>query len=166
MDSMCSRSLGSPKTHTRADSHQEGSYLCMPLLHPGGRWPPAPARWLAAHSPRCPAAPWHPGAGKMPRPPSACLQAGGGERRERPCHSGEIRIHSSEPRSVCWAHGRFMTAVNYPRLSRTGFGSHAETSGKVGNAICVWFGVQGRFYSFWEDLSDSDLHRALVQMPR
>lgn len=54
-------------------------------------------------------------------PPSACLQAGEGERRERPRHGGETGIHSSEPRSVCWAHGRFMTAVNYPRLSQADF---------------------------------------------
>lgn len=153
MDSMRSRSLGSPETHTRADSHQEGSYLCTPLPHPGGRWPPAPARWLAAHPPRCPAAPWQPEAGKMPWRPSACLQAGGGERRERPRHGGETGIHSLELRSVCRAHGRFTTAVNYPRLSWAGFGSHTEASGKVGNAICVWFGMQGRFYSVWEDLS-------------
>lgn len=48
------------------------------------------------------------------------------------------------------AHGPFMAAVNYPRLSRAGFGSHIQTSGKAVNVICICFGVQGRFYSFLE----------------
>lgn len=69
---------------TSDNSWQEGlTYLCMPLLHPGGRWLPAPAKWLAAHLPRCPAAPWRPGAGKMQPPPSACLQARGRGEKKR-----------------------------------------------------------------------------------
>lgn len=67
----------------------------------------------------------------MQRPPSACLQAAGEERRERPRYGGETGIHSLELRSVCRAHGQFMTAVNYPRLSQAGF----ETSGKVVNVV-------------------------------
>lgn len=75
-----------------------------------------------------------------------------GERRKG-CHGGGTGSHSSELRSVCGPRGWFTAAVNYPRLSRAGFGRHVQTSGKIVNVVGVRFGVQGRFYSFWKDLS-------------
>ena len=52
-----------------------GTYLCRPPPHPGGRWLPTPAKWPSARSPKRPASPWRPGAGRRQPPPSACLQA-------------------------------------------------------------------------------------------
>lgn len=101
-----------PWTQLAAQVTRAGrTYLCRPPPRPGGRWLPTPAKWLAAHSPKCPGSPWHPGAGQRRPLPSACLQAEGKEREEEKeaVTVEKMQTHHARPSSVseetC---GRFM----------------------------------------------------------
>lgn len=89
------------------------TYLCRPPLRRGGRWLPTPAKWPAAHPPRCPASPWRSGAGQRQQPPSACLQAESKGREEEAMRVQKRRSSNSEL-AVGGPCDRFISTVNHP----------------------------------------------------
>lgn len=111
------------ETAGRQASWAGRTYLCRPPPRRGGRWPPTPAKWLAARPPKCPASPWHPGAGQRRPPPSACLRAEskGREEGKEAVTAEKTQTHDGKPGSVSGETcGPSVTPVNYPQLSRGG----------------------------------------------
>lgn len=108
------------------------TYLCRALPRQGGRWPPAPAKWPAAHHPRCPASPWRPGAGQRQLSPSACPQA------ENKGREGEaVRGREREAQTRGKQCGRFISTVNYPQLGCGVWTPRAQVAGQITNVLAV-----------------------------